>query len=339
MNNEQTIRMPATEMQSVFTNVLLKNGFTEFKAKQCAEVFTSNSIDGVYTHGVNRFPVFVRYIKEGLVQKDADPSLQNAFNGIEQWNGNLGPGPLNAILATDRAILLSQQYGIGCVALANTNHWMRGGYYGWQAAKKGVVFIAWTNTIANMPAWGAIDSRLGNNPLVIAVPYNGQAIALDMATSQFSYGALELAQMKKERFPVFGGYDRDGELTNDPSVILDSRRPLPIGFWKGAGLSLLLDILSTVLSGGWSTSEISKREVEYGLSQVFLAIDLKRLGNHSIIPKLLQQIIDDYHQSKPQENGKKIYYPGERVLETRKKNLAEGIPVLSSIWEQIVRLG
>ncbi|HKH61515.1 MAG TPA: 3-dehydro-L-gulonate 2-dehydrogenase [Flavitalea sp.] len=335
----EMIRISGKQMLDTFYQILMSRDFEENRGFVCSEIFTNNSIDGVYTHGVNRFPRFVSNVDTGHVKPHESPTLKHKFAAIEQWDGHLGPGPSNAVYATDIVIQLASEFGIGCVSLANTNHWMRGGSYGWQAAKKGYVFIGWTNTIGNMPAWGAIDSRLGNNPLVIAMPFQDEAIVLDMAMSQYSFGAMELAQMKKERFPVFGGYDRDGELTNDPSAILDSRRPLPIGFWKGAGLSLLLDILSTVLSGGWSTSEISKREVEYGLSQVFLAIDLKRLGNHSIIPKLLQQIIDDYHQSKPQENGKKIYYPGERVLETRKKNLAEGIPVLSSIWEQIVRLG
>ena len=96
---------------------------------------------------------------------------------------------------------------------------MRGGSYGWQAAKKGYVFIGWTNTIGNMPAWGATDNRLGNNPLVIAIPFRDEAIVLDMAMSQYSFGAMELAEMKKEDFPYYGGYDVNGELTKDPSAI------------------------------------------------------------------------------------------------------------------------
>ena len=326
-------------MLDTFFRILMSRGFEEDKALTCSQIFTNNSIDGVYTHGVNRFPRFVSNVDTGHVKSHETPSLDHKFGGIEQWNGNLGPGPSNAVHATDSAMRLASEVGIGCVCLANTNHWMRGGSYGWQAAKKGFVFFGWTNTIGNMPAWGAIDSRLGNNPLVVAIPFQEEAIVLDMAMSQYSFGAMELAQMKNETFPVFGGYDRNGELTNNPSSILESRRPLPIGFWKGAGLSLLLDILATTLSGGWSTSEISKREVEYGLSQVFIAIDLKRLGNHSLIPNLLQKIIDDYHQSIPLKTGKKIYYPGERVLETRKKNIADGVPVLRSIWDQVLALG
>lgn len=333
--NFTIITIPAKEMQECFTAILLKYGFTQERASQCASVFTDSSVDGIYTHGVNRFPRFIQYIKKGFVKVDAVPSLENKFGGIEQWNGNLGPGILNALQVTGTVISLANEYGIGCVALRNTNHWMRGGTYGWQAAKAGYVFIGWTNTIANMPAWGAKDARLGNNPLVIALPYKDEAIVLDMAMSQYSYGSLELSAMKNETLSVYGGFDTEGKLTNDPSAILASNNPLPIGYWKGAGLSLLLDLLATILSGGLPTCEISKKEVEYGLSQVFIAIDISKLGNHSAIAKTIEQILNDYHQSVPLDETKKIVYPGEKILQTRKNNLAHGIPVLKRVWEEI----
>lgn len=332
------IIVPAQEMQSCFTDILRKAGFSEERALQCAEIFTSNSIDGIYTHGVNRFPRFVQYVKDGFVKANATPLLQNKFGGIEQWNGNLGPGPLNAVHATETATSLAQQYGIGCVALSNTNHWMRGGTYGWQAAKAGYVFIGWTNTIGNMPAWGAIDARLGNNPLVIALPYKDEAIVLDMAMSQYSFGSMELSAMKNETLPVYGGFNKAGVLTNDPSEILSSNRVLPVGYWKGTGLALLLDLLATILSGGLSTHEISKQEAECGLSQVFIAIYISKLGDHSAIAGVIENIIIDYHQSVSSDESKKILYPGERVLQTRKNNLVNGIPVMKKVWDEIIRL-
>ncbi len=337
-NKAEMIKVMPDEMSAEFLRILINSGFTEDKAQRCAEVFTGNSIDGVYTHGVNRFPRFVQYIKDGVVMVDAEPVLVAAFGGIEQWNGNLGPGPLNAILATERATALAKSHGIGCVALANTNHWMRGGLYGWKAAKQGCIFIGWTNTMANMPAWGAVDARLGNNPLVFALPHQDEAIVLDMAMSQYSYGALELYTIKKQLLPVQGGYDKNGNLTNDPRAILDSQRVLPIGYWKGAGLSLLLDILAVLLSGGNSTSQITRRGPESSLSQVFIAIDPSRLYNFNSIHTAIQQILDDYHQSVPQNAGDKILYPGERVLETRNNNRKEGIPVSRAIWEGIKAL-
>jgi 3-dehydro-L-gulonate 2-dehydrogenase len=159
-----------------------------------------------------------------------------------------------------------------------------------------------------------------------------------MAMSQYSFGAMELAAQKQEPLAVYGGYDNQDRLTNDPAAILESRRPLPIGYWKGAGLALLLDLLATILSGGLSTAEISSREVEYGLSQVFISIDISKLPNHSAIAGVLGNIISDYHQSVPHNEHSKITFPGERVLQTRANNLAHGIPVLQSVWEEITRL-
>ncbi|MDB5231784.1 MAG: Malate/L-lactate dehydrogenase [Chitinophagaceae bacterium] len=338
MNKENTIKVLREEMQSAFVRVLLKHGFDESRATECAAVFTDNSIDGVYTHGVNRFPGFVQHIRKGFIKINAKPSFKHGFGSIEQWDGNLGPGPLNAIKATDRAVDLAQKNGIGCIALSNTNHWMRGGYYGWRAAKKNCVLIAWTNTIANMPAWKAIDKRLGNNPLVVALPFNEEAIVLDIAMSQFSYGMLEMQLMKNEKLPVDGGFDKKGNLTDDPSAIIDSGRLLPAGYWKGAGLALLLDILSAMLSGGSATWEITEQSVEYGVSQIFICIDINKLGKDNSMTLIVSNIIKDYHRSVPAEEKEKIIYPGERVLTTRQRNLQDGIPVFRSVWESILKL-
>jgi 3-dehydro-L-gulonate 2-dehydrogenase len=319
-----------------FTEILISSGFSKEDALGCADIFTNNSIDGIYSHGVNRFASFIKMVHDGFIIPGNKPFIKSKKAGVEQWDGNLGPGPLNAMFTTERAIDLSTEYGIGCVALANTNHWMRGGTYGWHAAKKGFAFICWTNTIGNMPAWGAVDNRLGNNPFVLAVPYKDEAIVLDMATSQYSYGKMELAEMKEEKLSVPGGYNNAGELTYDPSEILASRRPLPVGYWKGAGLTLLLDLLATILSGGLSTADINKKGIEYA-SQVFIAIDISKLGNYSSIPGVINNIITDYHNSVT-EGDNEILYPGERVLQIRKKNLSQGIPVLKNIWDEITLL-
>lgn len=322
-------------MRECFTAILRKEGFSEERAVQCATIFTENSIDGVYTHGVNRFPRFMKYVRDGFVKKEAVPTLKHAFGGMEQWDGNLGPGPSNAVHASASAMRLAEKYGIGCVALSNTNHWMRAGNYAWTAAKKGFVFIAWTNTIANMPAWGAIDARVGNNPLVMALPYKDEAIVLDMAMSQYSLGHMEMAARRNELLPVNAGFDKEGRLTNDPAAILASRRLLPAGYWKGTGLALLLDILSAVLSGGLSTFEITKEKAEFGLSQIYIAIDISKFPNHTAIGAAVENSIRDYHLSLPSDTSQKITYPGERVLQTRILNLRNGIPVQQKLWDII----
>jgi 3-dehydro-L-gulonate 2-dehydrogenase len=333
-----TISVTFEKMKSEFVRILTSLGFSDSKADQCAEIFAVNSLEGVYSHGVNRFPKFVVNIKKGYVKPDSEPSVIKSVGALEQWNGNLGPGPLNALLATERAMELASQYGIGLVAIGNTNHWMRGGTYGWKTARKGFLFIGWTNTEANMPAWGAKDFRLGNNPLVFAVPYGNEAIVLDFAMSQFSYGKLETYQLEGKQLPYPGGFNKKGKLTVSPEEIIETRRALPIGYWKGSGLSLLLDIMASVVSGGLSTFEISHKEAEYALSQVFIAIDLKNLSNQERIETTVNDILKNLKESDPAESATEIRYPGENVVNVREENLKNGIPVNKAVWETILAL-
>lgn len=302
------IKISAADLNSEFLRVLTSVGFDSRKASICADVFTNNSVDGVYSHGVNRFPKFISMVKKGVVDINAEATCKSKAGNVEQWDGQKGPGILNALKCTDRAVEIAKASGIGCVALARTNHWMRGGTYGWRAAKAGCVFIGWSNTIANTPAWGATDHKLGNNPLVIAMPYENEAIVLDMAMSQFSYGALEMYELKNEKLPVQGGYDTNGVLTTDPSEIKKSQRSLPIGYWKGSGLSLLLDMLAAVLSNGLSVGEITRQGEEKNLSQVFIAINAEDTSS------IIKKILEDFRTSIPEKPDKTVRYPGENVL-------------------------
>jgi 3-dehydro-L-gulonate 2-dehydrogenase len=103
-------------------------------------------------------------------------------------------------------------------------------------------------------------------------------------------------------------------------------------------MSLLLDILSTILSGGLSVKEITDRGSEHGLSQVFIAADISSLGNQHLIPKTINDIIEDYHSSTPASDGASILYPGERVIQSRKENSQKGIPVDQRVWREILTL-
>lgn len=332
------LRIAPSAMQAQFEKILTGLDVPQSKAAVLARVFMENSLDGVYSHGVNRFPKFVEYIRAGYINPQGEPERTHSAGAVEQWNGNSGPGILNALKCAQRATEIANTHGIGCVALAQTNHWMRGGTYGWQAAKAGYAYIGWTNTIPNMPAWGATDPRLGNNPLVIAVPFRGEAIVLDMAMSQYSFGTLEHKKMRNEKLPVPGGYDPKGELSYDAADILETQRVLPVGFWKGAGLSLLLDILAAILSAGLSVKGIQGQGAEYNLSQVFIAVALDKLKNNSTINAAIEEIISDYHQSSAVNNQGPVRYPGERVLKTRQENQTNGIPVMVTVWNTITSM-
>ena len=333
------LHIPYPDLLAQLEKTLLTHGFPASQAHTCAEVFATNSLEGVYSHGVNRFPKFIEYVQAGHVIPGKEAVKKHAAGSIEQWDGQSGPGPVNAFIAVDRAMELARQYGMGCVSLANTNHWLRGGTYGWKAAKAGFAYIAWSNTIANMPPWGALDKRLGNNPLIIAAPFEEEAIVLDMALSQYSFGAMEIRRQKNEQLPLPGGYDKQGNLTTDPAAIMESWRPLPIGYWKGAGLSLLLDVLATLLSGGLSTAEVTAQNAERRLSQVFIAIDLTKLHNYPAMGQALRGILEDYSTAAPVKAGDPIRYPGQNIVAIREENLAKGIPVLKETWEKVSALG
>lgn len=335
---EQPLHIFPDVMSAECRRVLHNNGFSSERAEQLAAIITTNTLEGVATHGIDRLARFVRHVREGFVKPDAEPSLVQAVGGLERWNGNLGPGPLNALFCTQRAEDLALVHGIGCVALANTSHWLRGGTYAWKAAADGFAFIGWTNTIGNMPAWGAKDRRIGNNPLVIGMPFGESAVVLDMSMSQYSYGAMDAAVRRGDSLPFPGGYDEAGMLTHDPAAILKSHRPLPVGYWKGSSAALLLDILAAIVSGGSSTIDISAQGHEYGVSQIFICIDLHPLGPQEHIVSLVQRVIDDLHSSLPVDEEERVRYPGERTFRLREENRIHGIPVDPTVWKTILAL-
>lgn len=336
------MRITFDEAVRAMTRACLMMGFPADRAAACARLFAETSRDGVYTHGFERFPRMAHYVARGWVRPTAEPVLEAAFGAWERWDGRLGPGNLNALRATDRAVELARASGIGCVALRNTNHWMRGGSYGLRAADAGCAFIGWTNTTPNLPAWGSREAVLGNNPFVVCVPREAGALSrgcalLDMAMSQYSFGKLEAYRMRGEELPVDGGFDIEGRATRDASAILAAKRAMPIGFWKGSGLSLVLDLLGTLLSGGDSVGGIGKREAEYGLSQVFVVFDLARLPDGAV-RGAFEEMAARIGGAEPDEAGSRASYPGQRTAATRAENEAKGIPVREKLWAEILAL-
>jgi len=331
------MRVSFEKMKNEFKRILIKKGFSEERADASAELFTQTSCDGVYSHGYVRFPRVIEYIDKGYIDIDAVPSKVEGMGAFEKWDGNTGMGNLNAKFCMDRAIDLAKTNAIGCVALKNTNHWLRGGSYGWQAADAGCIGICWTNTMPNMPAWGAKDSRIGNNPLILAVPREGGHVVVDLAMAQFSYGKLEVTKLNDEQLPVPGGYDSQGNITKDPEEIEKTGRVLPIGYWKGSGMSILLDLIATILSGGNSTYNLGKigNGVEYNLSQIFIAIDTTKVSDNEFLKTAVNEVLNNIKTSERVHENNEIYYPGERTLNTRKKNFEAGIPVDEKRWKAI----
>ncbi|MDN5211718.1 3-dehydro-L-gulonate 2-dehydrogenase [Fulvivirgaceae bacterium BMA12] len=318
----------------VLQRILLEHGFSDEKAKLCAELFAKASLDGVNSHGVNRFPFFLKTIKRGWVKVDAEPVKVSTFGALEQWDGKLGPGNLNAHFCMDTAISLARKHGIGCVAIRNTNHWIRAGNYGLQAAEAGQIGICFTNAKPNMVVWGGKEAKTGNNPLVIAIPNQQHPLLLDMSVSLYSYGKLWEYANRNEALPFDGGLDSQGTITKDPLKIIQSELALPAGLWKGSGLSIMLDLLVSLLAQGRTSSELG--DEEYGNCQVFIAIDLKRLVPADEQEMTIQRVVDYVKSSEPMEGQNEVRYPGERTIATRERQIREGVEVDPRIWNEIL---
>ena len=331
-------RIPFETVHAEFRRVLASVGFNDAKADRCALLFAENTRDGVYSHGLNRFAGFARGCADGKVRLDVEPACVKQLGVIEQWDGKTGIGLLNAEAAMGRAIEIATQNGMGCVGLRNTNHWMRAGAYGLQAADAGCIGICWTNTTVLMPPWGSATKKIGNNPLTLCVPYQDKHILLDMAMSQYSNGKLEVLQRRGESLPLPGGYDNNGNQTSDPGAILDSKRALPIGDWKGSGLALVLDLIATLISGGDSTQVIGSRSNETDVSQVFIAIDVATLSGAQLLEDTVDRIVKDFQDVPPLEGVSSIRYPGEGMLAIREDNLANGIPVDPDLWSEVLSM-
>ena len=332
------MRVPYEKMISEFERVLHKYGITGDDASLSARLYADASCDGVYTHGLNRFPKFIKSIQSGAVDVTKRAVKVEGFGPMERWDGQMGPGNLNAWIATQRAIELAKSYSVGVVALKNNNHWMRPGNYGIEMVKHDCIGLLWTNTTPNMPAWGGKDAKLGNNPMVVAVPYKDTPVVVDVAMSMFSYGKLEKYKREGVQCPVDGGIDRDGNITRDPAKILETHQVLPIGYWKGSGLSLVLDLIAATLSGGNTTRQVGAYPYETGLSQFFMAFDLSRLPDRAEREQQIGLTLMDMQASVPTTEGGKVHYPGQGMKQKREESMRLGVLVDDGIWNSVLEM-
>ncbi len=330
------IRTTFDQLTALLATILQKEGLDHLRAITCATIFAENTRDGVASHGVNRFVRFINQMRNGVIDIQAKPVLTGGFEAFEQWDGGHGIGPLNALAAVERAMELAKKHGMGAVALRNTTHWMRGATYGWHAASKGYPCICWTNTTANMPPWGTTTNVIGNNPIVLAIPAQPHPFVLDMAVSQFSYGKLETLRRNGEQLPYVGGFDKAGNLTTDPTEILATKRMLPVGMWKGSGLSIMLDLFASMLSGGSPTVSIPASEPN--VSQLFIAFHAgldtqERQARKEMVESAVRMM-----QDLCSEAGEHFPFPGEGTLRRRNQSDEDGIFVHPEVYQEILAL-
>jgi 3-dehydro-L-gulonate 2-dehydrogenase len=161
---------------------------------------------------------------------------------------------------------------------------------------------------------------------------------MDMALSQFSFGKIQQYRLEGKELPYPGGFDDKGDLSLDADTILRNERGLPIGYWKGSALSIMLDMLASLLSQGNNVFRIGMEKYETGLSQVFLCWDLNRFGDQAFQKQTIREILDYVHGVNPLKPGMNTYYPGEKTMQRRSHHLKNGIEINDQVWDKIMLL-
>ncbi len=332
------VRVTFEQLRQVIERALVRVGVSPEDAALCARVHAESTRDGVVSHGIGRVPRLIDYLARGWVDPRARLERVQALGALEVYDGHFGLGVCHAMAATERAMTLAREHGMGLVAIRDTTHWMRGGSYGWHAVERGMAAIMWTNTESCMPAWGGREPGIGNNPLVMAVPGGRGPLVLDMAMSQFSYGKLNTLQARGELLPVEGGFDAEGKATRDPASILETRRLLPTGYWKGSGLAILLDAMAALLAQGRPGHRIDevRRGSGTGSCQVFMLFDPEYLGGREACDTMVDGITAGLAACAPAEPGGVVRWPGASVQ--RRRHSDAPVEVADALWRDVQRL-
>ena len=311
----------------------------EERAKRFAEVFAGNSMDGVYSHGMNRYPRHIRTIESGMCDASVlEIEKVSGVGALEVWDAKNGIGPLMADQAAERAIELAKAHGIGCAALRNNSHWLRAGRFALKMAQAGLCGICFTNTCQNLAPWGSMTKAIGNNPIAMAIPAAKGPLLMDMAVSQYAYGKMEVMAKQGKVLDVPCGYDKNGKETCDPREIVDGGVMTPMAMWKGNALSIMLDLMAAMFSGGKTCLDLGADAAkEQGMSQIFIAVHPAAVHDMEEIEARMQKTLDFLHGLEVMDGMPGVRAPGENLEKTRARHAQEGIPVARDTWEQICR--
>ena len=307
-------------------------------AKRFAEIFAGNSLDGVYSHGMNRYPRYLSDMESGLCDARVTQAERvSGLGGLEVWDAHFGVGPLIAQQMAERTIELAGTHGIACVALRNNSHWLRAGRYGLMMADAGMMGLCMTNTCMNLVAYGAKEPSTGNNPITIAIPRRAGSLVMDMAVSQYAFGKLEIMAQEGGMLDTPCGYDTDGNLTNDPKKIVESGLMTPMALWKGSALSIMSDLMVSMLSLGRTSLEIgTPADGEKGMSQLFVCMNPAAVVDMDKAEAQMEKTIAFLNGLEPKDGVHGVHAPGENLEKTRARNRERGIPVTEDTWQRIV---
>ncbi len=315
-------------------------GVPAAEAEQAAALFVLQESRGVLTHGLRRVQRYLLWLRAGQVNPAPQRRVLRDSDSVVVLDGDHGIGLLGCMDAMERAMAKSKNHGLGIGVVINNNHFLSAAPYVLRAAEAGLIGIACSNTHPAMGYPGTASRVIGNGPLGFAVPTGaGYPLVFDAAMTA-SYGKLTQWMRSGATVPAdLPTVDAAGNPTSDPKAVLDGGTTLPIGMHKGAGLVLLIEILTGVLGGGAFLSAIlppeartSKRQ---GESQCCIAIDIAHFMPPAEFESRMAALIADL-KSQPRAAGcDEIRVPGEHAHRCQVTAEREGIPLAPDLEQEL----
>lgn len=334
----------AASLKVFTTTVLERSGVPADHAADAANVLVWANLCGVDTHGVRNLKRFyVDPVASGRIKAQPEFLVEFSTPVSARVDGDGGLGLVGGCWAMRYAISQAQRSGICLVTMHNSHHFGAAGYYPMMAVTHDMIGLSMTgylfandSEIGVLPTFGT-QPLLSTNPLSFSFPTAEEPpFLLDMATSIAPFNRVEMMMQAGESIPLGWGLDEQGHPTTDPGAL---RHLFPLGGsreqggHKGFALALLVEILSAVLSGGWSKTSPeaeatdNSKHTQTNDAHFFGAIRIDAFRDPGHFKSDMDALIRKVH-AVPTENGQeKVYVPGEIEHETKQKRLKEGIPL------------
>jgi len=293
---------------------------------------------GVHSHGVQRLRWYADRLRKGGTNPQPNIRVIQETDTTALVDGDSGLGQVVSQKALDLAIQKALGRGVGIVSVRNSHHFGACAYWVEQALKHDLIAICTTNGGPILAPWGGLTPSLGTNPIGVAIPAGREKpIVFDMATSIVAGGKLDMAISKGECIPEGWALDANGRPTTDPKAGRGGLL-LPIGGHKGYGLTIIFEVLASVLSGanmGRQVSSPSETDRAMSIGHYFQVLRIDSFMPVDHFKSRMDELIVQMKTSQLAPDQKRIYLPGEIEMEIRERHLKEGIRLPSGLIDEL----
>lgn len=304
--------------------ILAAGGFRPEDARKSADLLVWANLRGVDSHGVLRIPRYVEMIGLGIINPAASPRVVSEHGSVALVDADLAPGATGMELVTRKAVEIAGRMGAGFCVGRNITHAGAVGYFAQDVAVAGLIGIVMTASKPLMAYPGARGEVVSTNPLAIAAPSAEphEPIALDMSTAAVALGKIMAARDAGQPIPEGWGVDGEGQPTTDPAAV---KALMPMAGAKGAGLSLMIEVLCSLLAGNPIIAPSLCGTDASGLNGLVIAIDPGAFGDRERFLSNVRAVTSAIHALPAAPRIEAVLLPGERGRRKEAKRRAAGI--------------